>query len=445
MKKFNLKTAFLIIALVNIQLTFIYPLRADIRITSPADGDSIFGEVKVIAEADDNSKIDEVKFFVNSQRTGYCLNPPFEKIINISLQGTGTHSIRVKAIYKSGLSLWSEPVRIIIDQDKNPPVTISDYRYPQIWINTDARIKLRAHDDLSGVKATYYKIDDKPVQRGNVVIVKEPDSHFVQFWSEDNSGNLETRQFVNVRIDKTPPVTTYSISPEPGSRGWFTELPVTISYSATDNLSGVLSSPAKEIVYMETIKKIKYFSEDVAGNTEKTKKLIVKTDMSEPIVIMSLESTKPYKKMPAHILWPLSRKPVQVNILGQTFDNLSGVASVKFTVTDEYGQVEPPITKFGDKIKLVPWRNNDDQDGRIYTITVVVTDYAGNSNTLEKIVRVPNSIKDIVRELKEEKERKKREEEQRKKEEEQWRKEDEAQQKKEQEKRNKKEQGEAKK
>ncbi|MCK4249741.1 MAG: hypothetical protein KAX15_08175, partial [Candidatus Omnitrophica bacterium] len=241
-------------------------------------------------------------------------------------------------------------------------------------------------------------------------------SHFVQFWSEDNSNNLEARQFLNVKIDKTPPVTTYSFSREPGgSSGWFNELPVTVSYSATDDLSGVLSTTKGETINLETKEKIKYFSEDIAGNVEKVKKLTIKIDISEPIVMMSL---KP------NILWPLSRKPVKVNVFGQTFDNLSGIASQEFTVIDEYGKVEPTVSGFGSKIKLVPWRKADDKDGRIYTIRVVVTDKAGNSNTMEKTVRVPWHIEDVKRERKEAEEQRKKEEEQRKKEKEQWKKEE---------------------
>ncbi len=406
----------LIILFISLQLNCIIPVWADIWISSPADKENIFGKIKIIAEADDKERIDEVKFFINSQRSGYCLDFPFEKIIDIGLHGPGAHSIRVKAIFKSGLSLWSEPVRIIVEEDKNPPVTINDYKYHQKWINKDARIKLRARDDLSGVKATYYKIDDGPPQTGDVVIVRDKGSHFVQFWSEDNSNNLEARQFLNVKIDKTPPVTTYSLSREPGgSSGWFNELPVTVSYSATDDLSGVLSTTKGETINLETKEKIKYFSEDIAGNAEKVKKLTIKIDISEPIVMMSL---KP------NILWPLSRKPVKVNVFGQTFDNLSGIASQEFTVIDEYGKVEPTVSGFGSKIKLVPWRKADDKDGRIYTIRVVVTDKAGNSNTMEKTVRVPWHIEDVKRERKEAEEQRKKEEEQRKKEKEQWKKEE---------------------
>ncbi|MCK4423855.1 MAG: hypothetical protein KAV18_07290, partial [Candidatus Omnitrophica bacterium] len=108
----------LIILFISLQLNCIIPVWADIWISSPADKENIFGKIKIIAEADDKERIDEVKFFINSQRSGYCLDFPFEKIIDIGLHGPGAHSIRVKAIFKSGLSLWSEPVRIIVEEDK---------------------------------------------------------------------------------------------------------------------------------------------------------------------------------------------------------------------------------------------------------------------------------------------------------------------------------------
>lgn len=87
-------------------------------------------------------------------------------------------------------------------------------------------------------------------------------------------------------------------------------------------------------------------------------------------------------------LWPPNGKMVNVTISGWAADNLSGVAFVEFTVTDEYGQVQPAITDFNTTISLEASREETDKDGRQYTITAIATDRAGNKSTLSTVVTV---------------------------------------------------------
>jgi len=59
-----------------------------------------------------------------------------------------------------------------------------------------------------------------------------------------------------------------------------------------------------------------------------------------------------------------------------------------------HNEVEVSLTDFDQTIELIPWRNGDDKDGRIYTIKVVVTDKAGNFATKQAVVIVPHDMKD---------------------------------------------------
>jgi hypothetical protein len=122
---------------------------------------------------------------------------------------------------------------------------------------------------------------------------------------------------------------------------------------------------------------------DKAGN-KGTTSITVNIDKSAPIVTISAN--------PAFI-WPPNKRMVEVMIGGSAGDAMSGLLSLVFKVTDEYGKVEPPIANFGSSILLEAWRNGDDRDGRKYTIAVTAKDLAGNEATASTIVIVPHDQK----------------------------------------------------
>lgn len=107
--------------------------------------------------------------------------------------------------------------------------------------------------------------------------------------------------------------------------------------------------------------------------------LPIDADKTPPTVTISATPDK---------LWPPNGKMVDVTISGWAADNLSGVASVEFTVTDEYGKVEPVITGFNTTIALESSREETDKDGRQYTITAIATDRAGNKSTASTVVTI---------------------------------------------------------
>jgi hypothetical protein len=81
---------------------------------------------------------------------------------------------------------------------------------------------------------------------------------------------------------------------------------------------------------------------------------------------------------------------VAVAIGGSTSDNLSDIASTIFDVTDEYNAVEPAISDFDTTIQLEAWRQGNDKDGRIYTISVTAKDRADNEATSSATVICPH-------------------------------------------------------
>jgi len=119
--------------------------------------------------------------------------------------------------------------------------------------------------------------------------------------------------------------------------------------------------------------------------------------MNEAITVSGIfdDTTPPNVSIVAtpNILWPPNHKMVDVRIDGSATDVTSGIASVVITVSDEYGIYNMPVSGFGSTIQLEAWRDGSDKDGRVYTITVIATDMAGNQSTATTMVTVPHDMR----------------------------------------------------
>jgi hypothetical protein len=98
-------------------------------------------------------------------------------------------------------------------------------------------------------------------------------------------------------------------------------------------------------------------------------------------------------------LWPPNGKMVPVTISGKITDPESGVnvSTAVYTVTDEYGQVQPhgsvplqPNGSYSFTIQLEASRNGNDKDGREYIIAVSAKSHAGNPGSASTHVIVPH-------------------------------------------------------
>jgi hypothetical protein len=202
-------------------------------------------------------------------------------------------------------------------------------------------------------------------------------------------------------LDSTPPITTAMLTGTLGNNGWYVS-DVQMTLTSTDNDGG---SGVKEIHYTvdgtETIVQgssasfsivgdgthaVTWYAVDNAGNVE------------TPVQEMSINIDKTSPSIPAlsantAILWPPNHKMVNVLIKGSVADGGSGIASTIITVTDEYGIRNVTVSGFGSSIPLESWRLDTDMDGRLYTITAVTTDEAGNHSTGTTTVLVPHDMR----------------------------------------------------
>jgi len=199
-------------------------------------------------------------------------------------------------------------------------------------------------------------------------------------------------------LDYIPPITNKIVSqPKYGTNDEWVTSSTEFNLTATDDLSGVDTTyyriwfngawtPWTEYTENftmsgEGVHYLEYCSVDNAGNAEETRNQTHYVDDSPPVVTISASPNS---------LWPPNHKMKNVLISGSATDGGAGIASVTFAVVDEYDQFEPTLTGFGQIIQLEAWRNGNDMDGRIYTITATATDNLGHVTTALTIVRVPH-------------------------------------------------------
>jgi glycosidase len=208
-----------------------------------------------------------------------------------------------------------------------------------------------------------------------------------------------------VNVDLVPPVASITTTPSANGNGWINTSPVTVNLSATDTGSGVeqlrywinngpvtvvAGSTATTQISGEGTNTVDLRAIDNAGNISSLTTLPVNIDVTPPVVAVSASPST---------VWPANGKMVPVTIFGTITDNLSGVDphSASFRVVDEYGIIQPhgPVIvgtggSFSFIVSLQASRQENDLDGRQYTITVTASDLAGNIGRGATIVTVPH-------------------------------------------------------
>jgi len=124
--------------------------------------------------------------------------------------------------------------------DITPPTTTDNY--DGLWHTANFTVTLTAKDDKSGVKATYYKINDSPTKTvstdGQPLITTERADNKLEYWSIDNIGNKEIPHHIltDIKLDKTAPSGSITIN---NGDAYTTSTTVTLTLTATDTTSGV--------------------------------------------------------------------------------------------------------------------------------------------------------------------------------------------------------------
>ena len=149
--------------------------------------------------------------------------------------------------------------------DRTAPVTTANA--PGGWNNASVDVILSASDALSGVNATYYKVDGGSTQSGGTATISGDGEHTLEYWSADHAGNEETVKTATINIDQTAPGITFTQDPVTNSNGW-NNSDVTVSFDCLDNGSGIASCTDPQLVDTEgAAQEVTGTAVDNAGNS----------------------------------------------------------------------------------------------------------------------------------------------------------------------------------
>ncbi|MGY5859844.1 MAG: carboxypeptidase regulatory-like domain-containing protein, partial [Candidatus Thorarchaeota archaeon] len=196
----------------------------------------------------------------------------------------------------------TQHVRIMIDWTK-PETTAAAYGTMGLsgWYTSPVTIDLDATDPIpgSGISETWYMINDGTFTLYTDSIVLTGDGEYnVAFYSVDIACNVESIQYIHVKIDKTAPNTIALPTGIIGTNGWYVS-PVTIDLTATDPQPGsgyshtmyCIDAGAWELftapinLGLEGMHTVSFYSVDFAGNTEVVDWVTFYIDLSDPTTV----------------------------------------------------------------------------------------------------------------------------------------------------------------
>ncbi len=258
--------------------------------------------------------------------------------------------------------------KLVITYDATPPVSsidLSGTPGTNGWYISDVIVSLSATDNASGIAKTEYSFDNLNWLTYTTPLTLTTEGlTTVYYRSVDNLGNVEEVKSEVVKIDKTLPTTTLSLSGTTGNEEWYLS-DVAVTLSATDATSGIGTiryriNSGDWINYSTQLKitaegtfTLEYYTEDLAGNKEGAKSQTIKIDKTAPMLTITLPQMKDY----------LHSESITLNFTAE--DKISGVATMTAMLDDKE-------VNTGDSIELIYYSLGE------HTLVVKTEDKAGN-------------------------------------------------------------------
>ena len=203
--------------------------------------------------------------------TAFNLNSELAFDIDVTLN-EGQNTIVVYAEDAAG-NRSTQTVTLTTSLDSIAPVTTATHTPAPNeagWNNTAASLQLAATDSGSGVQDVQYSVNGSaPAAVTGPIALTADGQYTITYFATDKAGNVEAPKQANVWIDATAPAVTFA-----GNGTYTVDQTVSVTCTATDNLSGVTGTPcaapllakqAWELPLGATT--LSATANDVAGNT----------------------------------------------------------------------------------------------------------------------------------------------------------------------------------
>lgn len=190
----------------------------ELTVQSPVEGETYRTGVSINAQASDAvSGIDKVEYRLDDKEgwTALALSDgspdTYAALWETTFEDDGPHTIVVRAVDKAGNQSVSAPLAFEVVIDFTPPETRIETGEPRfqapdgpVYVTRATTFSLSATDDLSGVQATYCRIDVQATWReyeGSFSLAGlDYGAHAIHFSSLDNAGNEETEKSIEVTL-----------------------------------------------------------------------------------------------------------------------------------------------------------------------------------------------------------------------------------------------------
>ena len=367
-----------------------------VNITNPLDGSFVTGIVTLRGTASDiDGDIEKVEIRINEGPWNTAIGTAIWNYNwDTRVHPDNSHVVSARSFDGSN---YSNICTITLTIDNTPPQTtpaILGTEGTNNWWTSNITITLTGTDNTSGIKDTYYKLDTTDWEIYTVPItLPDEGAHLLLYYSHDVLGNKETNHSLTLKIDKTTPVTNYTITPNnpTGTNGWYTRR-ATFAFTRNDSVSWINTTwyrinngtwenyIAPVILQDDGIHMVEYYSIDNAGNKETLNLVEIKIDKAPPTIRIS----KPVANRLYIFDREIIRLPFQIRILGQITlevfanDKASGIQKVQYII--DYGTrvdvTRAPFQYIYDESSLLRHR---------HVITAKAVDKAGNTTNTDEL------------------------------------------------------------
>ncbi len=178
------------------------------------------------------------------------------------------------------------------------------------WYSSPVTVSWSCADALSGVASC----------SSPTTLSSDGAAQSVSGTATDAAANSHSTVVNGINIDQTPP--TLTASAPPTLSGWYNAGPITVHWTCGDNLSGVTSCPADQVVTAEGFTTLAQTITDQAGNTT-TDSITIRIDQTPPTIVGTATPA------PNGNGW----NNTDVNVSFTCHDGLSGVVSCSAPTT----------------------------------------------------------------------------------------------------------------